>query len=135
MEKAPTKREALEICIRMWDWLTDHPEKSKWGAIFELKLPQDMSSSCSACEYDDWASFGGAPENTLADYGKSDRVCTNCPVWDYDGRGEMCLSHEYGEWQEIPFGKNPLERSRLAEAIANRARRKLDELEELENAK
>ena len=52
-------KESLKICIIMWDYLADHPEKSKYYAICELKLPHDMASACALCEYHKSSDLGG----------------------------------------------------------------------------
>jgi len=108
------KREALEICIKMWDWLAENPDNLKIEAAIALKLP-DMPFSCAACQYD------------IQVQKEKDTDCQNCPVWDYSGTPTMCEREEYGRWSSsFEYSR----RSSAAKAIADRARCKLEELED-----
>ena len=45
-----TKKEALEICIKMWTWLAENPSGEKREAIVILGLGP-LDSDCAACHY------------------------------------------------------------------------------------
>lgn len=102
-----TKKEALEICIKMWNWLAEHPLATKDDAIDALDLPP-MQNDCAACHY------------ALAQRTGRNSICNYCPVWDSTEGYEVCLKEEYGRWLNDEDG--------AAKAIADRAQKKLDDL-------
>ena len=76
-----SKREALNKCLHMWDWLADHPEKDKQDFFIEKNL-EFVDSDCYCCEYD--IQFSGD-------------ACEYCPI-DWDSDDGFC-SHELDDEQ------------------------------------
>ena len=77
-----TKREALEIMLKMWDYIALNG-CNKQAAIYQLGLPDKMDADCSCCEY---AGF-----------------CDRCPVeWPATGNHwEPCTSSYWGSWSRL----------------------------------
>ena len=115
MKRPPSKRETLELCIQMWDWLAENPRREKFEAVRILNMPQ-LDTDCAACEYDSWKFYTPS--------------CGSCPVWEYKGCSTMCMDEEYGDWITAERENPDFEKVRIraARRIASRARRKLEEL-------
>lgn len=115
-----TKREALEACILMWDYLAANPAATKGDALYALALPYFIAD-CAACHYDD----------------QHEGNCSNCPVWVdayEDNIGQIfdnCIRKSNGEpglflqWDNAPYHQ----RSKSAQAIVDLACEQLAELE------
>jgi len=80
-----TKREALELCVELWTWLADNPDKDKYDKAEEL-LGYESQTGCPACEY--------AKQNTSS---ADSSICQNCPI-DSWRKGPTCTSSEYVQW-------------------------------------
>ena len=117
-----TKQRALEVCIEMWDWLAENPDKQKHHAIEELNLDSDELGgyNCSACAYEDQMRESITCKGLVAK-----RVCHYCPMWT--GK-EKCNSSTspYHIW--LVNSAYSL-RSEAAKDIANLAREKLAKLQ------
>lgn len=108
-----TKRESLEICIKMWTWLAENPFEAKLAAVQTLGLPP-MECSCAACEYD--AQFGDD--------------CRNCPIWENEAGVTACekVGSPYCRWQRADRGSSL--KAQAAFEVADLAREKLRALED-----
>lgn len=106
-----TKRESLEICIELWEWLSekDYRSKEDWPGWDKYG---DMDNDCPVCEYAN---------------GQRQRGCFTCPVeWvrGYYGNGTQCVSPEslYAKWiKSDGLAKD-------AKAVLALARKTLEEL-------
>lgn len=113
LEKSFTKREALEITIKMWEYLAEHPEANKRStAISVLELPE-MRSNCALCHYD----------------GQFEDDCSNCLIWN-----DVIPCTEKGQafynWRHAESHKDKI---LAADWIATVAREKLSELDQEES--
>jgi hypothetical protein len=110
MEKL-TKREALEMSIKLWDYIAE-TGKAKLHAIVDLGLPGNMDGNCPACEY------SSQIEGVTG--------CAKCPIWT--GK-EDCTDKKstvsYVRWLLGHYS----DRQKEAQAIADLARLRLKQLD------
>lgn len=118
--KKLTKKEALTICFRMWDWMARHPDKyvdysAKHEVCIELGLPKTMASDCAACEYAKQHKKPGKP------------FCALCPLWP-SHTNYFCITRlePYSRWD---WATDCEEREKYARIIADLAKKKLVALE------
>lgn len=109
-----TEKDALQICVAMWEYLENHPFKDKREAIRELGLPM-MAYGCAACEYAILAR--DASGNRCQDR------CKFCPMWK-DGLKCTDTGQAFDNWR---LG-NIKGRSEAARAIKELALQRLEEL-------
>lgn len=109
-----TKREALQQCLIVWDYLAKNPhiDPDNKPETVKYLLGYMPMNSCPACEY--------------AGPGKPD--CDRCPMDGWDEEAVCYESHdgEYWRWNQM---STPNGRQSWAKAIADRARRSLENLE------
>jgi hypothetical protein len=112
MEKL-TKREALEMSIKLWDYIAE-TGKAKLHAIIDLGLPRNMGDNCPACEY-------------AMQVNKGESTCKYCPIWT--GTGD-CLTDKPGtpNYKRWCWGDYS-DRQKEAQAIADLARLRLKQLD------
>lgn len=116
-----TKRQALELCIELWDWLADNPtaRKSKWIGFAEW---DKMESDCPCCQY-------VAETTKCAPIRGEMEECLHCPLHGFAWQGS-CVDKDalYSRW--LFCHNNPSLRTELAREIAAAARKALAALTE-----
>lgn len=102
-------KESLEICIKMWDWLADHPGSDKDDAVEALKLPW-MMNECACCAYADGC-YKGWP-------------CPLFGLWSKNKDDLSCNDEQslYTKWRKA---KTPATTTKYARQIADMARLRL----------
>lgn len=89
MENKFTEVDALEKCIKVWQWLSEHVGSTKAEAYYELALHMD-DYRCALCEY------------TLVD-GSS---CYSCPLYgkwtEKTNEYSVCMNNNsyYKKWRK-----------------------------------
>lgn len=114
-----SRKEALEICEEMWEYLAAHPLLSKRGAAVETGY-DEMQFDCAVCEY-----TKQHKHNPNRDMGYVH--CRLCPMWPEEkwGRPFACENHpdsRYRQWRMCRSQGMPSDASEHARAIAEHAR-------------
>jgi len=112
MSKRLSKREALRICVQLWDWLAEDETRHKcawpgWKKVGAMKL------DCPLCEYSH--QFSGTP------------ICVNCPLRGYGAwpvAGCYLSPSAFFAWLD----SRGVYRQKAARQIADAARRALADL-------
>ena len=119
--KKMTKRESLENCIRIWEWLAENPNSEKDDAFSALEIEEPMLHLCPACEY----------TNQVEEDEYDAAYCQHCPVWTFRGVRYMCENTDEGGefymWRR--YAGDSKARIRWASKIATMAKRKLEVLD------
>ena len=103
-----TKRQALEICRDLWDWLAENPTKHKWDWP-RWSDYEHMKSYCPCCEY----------------VRQQDSICEQCSLINYWPDGCLAINSPYRRWESA---RSDSRRSMFAKRIANYARKALKEV-------
>lgn len=92
-----TKKEAVELSIKKWEFLVENPEGDPLDKYPEL---EELIAKCGLCE-----KYFNTTTLKLS-------VCGRCPirpkVKDYDGVGCGCLQtkHPWNRWMDYPTSEN-----------------------------
>lgn len=116
-----TKKESLEKCIEMWEWLAEHPKADKMDYFDNNPVDDVPVYECYCCEYV-FTNFVPSPEG-------NDLDCTKCPIhWGTEGdRACTNLGSPYKEW--ATWGCLITEKSKHAKAVAELAKKALKDLD------
>ena len=108
-----TKRKALEECIKMWTWLSDHPEADKDDYFIAMEINDEPNSECYCCEY------------TINNGDCID--CTCCPIWEGAANPDDGCYHSNSPYYKWTEAKSAV-RSEYAIEIVKLAQKALDDL-------
>ncbi len=116
-----TKKRALFLCWKLWQWLAENPSKDKgdwpkWksngGGVV------DMGAHCPCCEF--------PPEDEF-----DSPICSKCPLvgfWDAPrGGSQLCLGNDAQFYKWLVAGDNA-ETIKYAKRIAAAAKRRYEKL-------
>lgn len=107
------RKKAIENHRKMWRWLAEHPDKSKFDYLLEHDPHKRMSHNCYLCDY--------AENKALHEHGSRYHSCEACPLdWGY---GLLC-SDIGAPFTEYAKARNYKHRADLARQIAELPERK-----------
>ena len=111
--KRLTLKRSLELCMKLWTWLRDNPEKAKhdWPGWSRFG---DVDNDCFACEYD----------RIKTKFGETS--CNHCPLRSLWG-SKSCVhpSSPYSKWD---WALDTKIRKSNAKKIADFCKKELDKL-------
>lgn len=115
-----TKKEALIMTRDMWEWI-EYNIGSDYGVVelkssWAIRKGLRLLNACPCCAYDEKTRSLG------------ERVCSRCPLWDYDEIGYMCLRQE-SPYSRARDGRGIVGSVQAARDIVTMCRRKLDTME------
>ena len=114
MTEILTRKRAIELCLEMWRWLEDNPEKDKKDWLLNNGYTLfEVDCNCFICEYVEQIKYGD---------------CFKCPLKFLWRNHCMSLESPYRKWSDAFY--NTEDRIKYAKQIADYCESLLKEWED-----